>query len=62
MADRTYQLFKNNISKTASINGATQIRAGVMRPGIFVGSEDDSIINDSFDQDKLAISIGSKLE
>ena len=61
MADRTYQLFKNNISKTASINGATQIRAGVMRPEIFVGSEDDSIINDSFDQDKLAISIGSKV-
>ena len=61
MADRTYQLFKKNISKTASINGATQIRAGVMRPEIFVGSEDDSIINDSFDQDKLAISIGSKV-
>ena len=32
-----------------------------MRPEIFVGSEDDSIINDSFDQDKLAISIGSKV-
>tara|TARA_A100001015_G_scaffold310531_1_gene412123 strand:- start:281 stop:1387 length:1107 start_codon:yes stop_codon:yes gene_type:complete len=61
MADRTYQLFKENISKMASINGATQIRAGVMRPEIFIGSTDYSIVDDSFDEDKLAISIGSKV-
>ena len=61
MADRTYQLFKENISKMASINGATQIRAGVMRPEIFIGSTDKCIVEDSFNEDKLAISIGSKV-
>ena len=61
MADRTYQLFKENTSEMASINGATQIRAGVMRPEIFIGSTDKSIVEDSFNEDKLAISIGSKV-
>ena len=46
---------------TYFINGATQIRAVVMRPEIFIGSTDKSIVEDSFDEDKLAISIGSKV-
>jgi len=36
MADRTFQLFKAISGFKASINGATQIRAGVMRPEIIV--------------------------
>lgn len=32
MADRTFHLLKSLEGKTASINGATQIRAGVIRP------------------------------
>ena len=36
MADRTFNLLKNLNGFKASINGATQIRAGVMRPEIIV--------------------------
>jgi len=39
MADRTFNLLKNLDGKMASINGATQIRAGVMRPEIIVPIE-----------------------
>jgi len=36
MANRTFELLKNLQGMKASINGATQIRAGVMRPEIIV--------------------------
>lgn len=36
MARKTFDLLKKNEGKKASINGATQIRAGVMRPEIIV--------------------------
>ncbi len=36
MADRTFNLLKSLEGKKASINGATQIRAGVMRPEVIV--------------------------
>jgi len=36
MAARTFDLFKSLEGKTASINGATQIRAGVIRPELIV--------------------------
>ncbi len=36
MADKTFNLLKSLNGKIASINGATQIRAGVMRPEIIV--------------------------
>lgn len=36
MADRTFNLLKSLSSKKSSINGATQIRAGVMRPEVIV--------------------------
>lgn len=39
MADRTFNLLKSLDGKVASINGATQIRAGVMRPEIIVPLE-----------------------
>lgn len=40
MAHRTFELFKSLDGKSASINGATQIRAGVIRPEIIVPNED----------------------
>lgn len=40
MAQRTFDLLKSLEGKSASINGATQIRAGVIRPEIIVPSED----------------------
>lgn len=36
MAHRTFGLFKGHDGKVASVNGATQIRAGVMRPEIVI--------------------------
>ncbi len=36
MADRTFNLLKSLEGKSASINGATQIRAGVIRPEVIV--------------------------
>lgn len=39
MAERTFNLFKSLEGKRASMNGATQIRAGVIRPEIIVPLE-----------------------
>jgi hypothetical protein len=40
MAERTFRLFKAQDGRSASVNGATQIRAGVMRPEILVPLQD----------------------
>lgn len=40
MADRTFRLLKSLEGRLASINGATQIRAGVIRPEIVVSSSE----------------------
>ncbi len=40
IADKTFDLFKELEGRTASINGATQIRAGVMRPEIICPDPD----------------------
>ena len=61
MASRTFRLLKNNHNKFASINGATQIRAGVMRPEIFIGTKDESESKTAFDEASLIISINSKI-
>jgi len=47
MATRTFRLLKSLEGKTASINGATQIRAGVIRPEIVVPLEDVSHLPES---------------
>ena len=44
MAERTFKLFKGNEGKRASMNGATQIRAGVIRPEVVI------TINELIDQ------------
>jgi transcription antitermination factor NusG len=53
MADHTYNLLKTLEGKHASINGATQIRAGVIRPEIVVptkevdgGTEDEAALSE----------------
>ncbi|MBL9140478.1 MAG: hypothetical protein JNK53_01310 [Phycisphaerae bacterium] len=40
MAQRTFELMRANDGRMASLNGATQIRAGVMRPEIVIPLED----------------------
>jgi hypothetical protein len=47
MASRTFRLLKSLEGKMASINGATQIRAGVIRPEIIVPLEDPSHLPES---------------
>ncbi len=42
MARRTFELFQSRTGAPASVNGATQIRAGVMRPEIVIPTTDDS--------------------
>lgn len=41
MAERTFDLFKAKEGTMACINGATQIRAGVIRPEVVIPSEED---------------------
>ena len=41
MAKKTFNILKNNEGKMASINGATQIRAGVLRPELIVTHDDE---------------------
>ena len=61
-AERTFSLFIKNQDKFSSINGATQIRAGVLRPEIFIGSNMDSISDvKNFDEDDLVISLNSQV-
>ena len=40
MAQRTFDLLKSLEGRTASMNGATQIRAGVIRPEVLVPLEE----------------------
>ncbi len=42
MAERTFELFQENEGQWASINGATQIRAGVLRPEVIIPTEKDT--------------------
>lgn len=46
MAGNTYDLLKSLNGQIASINGATQIRAGVVRPEIIVPKQDGTIRSD----------------
>ena len=61
MSDKTFNMLKDNIGKNVSVNGATQIRAGVLRPEIFIGNDNIKSNVEIFDEDKLIISIGSKV-
>lgn len=49
MAEATYQLFCSRDGAEASANGATQIRAGVMRPEIIIPLTDDSQHSESLE-------------
>jgi len=59
IAARTYELLSNNEGKFASINGSTQIRAGVIRPEIIIPDESNSDDSSEFIEADLAISEGS---
>ena len=50
---------KDNNNKDVSISGATQIRAGVIRPEIFICTNESFIKNKELDDENLIISIDS---
>jgi len=60
MAQRTFDLLKSKEGQRACINGATQIRAGVIRPEVIIPQEGDihAKIEDS-DYRELGLQIGS---
>jgi len=60
MSDRTFDLLKTHNGKFVSINGATQIRAGVIRPEIVIPLNGNDIPNDvDIDKERLGIEEGS---
>ena len=59
MADRTFNLLKQCAGRKASVNGATQIRAGVMRPEIIVTTELAAAISDS--PDAMVLKVGTSI-
>ena len=59
MASRTFDLLKTNENKYASLNGSTQIRAGVIRPELVVPLKGLSLKEKSFDDLDLVIAEGS---
>ncbi|MFO8061934.1 MAG: hypothetical protein R6U31_03310 [bacterium] len=61
MAAKTFEILKEHNGRIASINGATQIRAGVLRPELIV-THDDEIDSADFEkthESKLGMDIGS---
>ena len=59
MANRTFDLLKSLEGRRASINGATQIRAGVIRPEIIVSSEGTLAASD--EDDEQSLDLGTKI-
>ena len=46
MAKRTFELLQSSAGRESSINGATQIRAGVIRPSIIIPVDDSVPVSD----------------
>ena len=59
MSEATFSLLKENNGKSSSINGATQIRAGVIRPEIVIPIDSGNSDNDSESQIPEGIKEGS---
>ena len=57
IAERTFELLKSCEGKLASINGATQIRAGVIRPEVIIPNNETDLKNFE-EEDKLAEGMG----
>jgi transcription antitermination factor NusG len=61
IADRTFDLLTKHIGKFGSINGSTQIRAGVIRPEVLIPLDDSQASTVDFNEDDLIISEGSQV-
>lgn len=60
IAEKTFQILKKCEGKHASVNGATQIRAGVMRPEIIVPHDEVGSAKDE-SETKLFLDIGTRV-
>jgi len=62
MAQKTYDLLKSFEGKLACINGATQIRAGVIRPEVVVPLEGDVLADDAaLKAENVGLNVGSQI-
>ncbi|MDQ1318147.1 MAG: hypothetical protein QG588_1804 [Candidatus Poribacteria bacterium] len=61
MANRTFDLLKEKEGMKASINGATQIRAGVIRPEVVIPELEGSITANNDQELQGFLSIGSEI-
>lgn len=59
MADKTFGLLKKVEGKQASINGATQIRAGVIRPEVIVPAKVENIHEEKIDHSTKGMFVGT---
>jgi len=53
MAGKTFELLQSRAGMKASINGATQIRAGVIRPEVIIPTDEGSAVDDKESQGQL---------
>jgi hypothetical protein len=61
MAERTFRLFQSLEGRRASINGATQIRAGVIRPEVIVPSSQPLSADSQKEEEGGQLSLGTPL-
>lgn len=61
MAHKTFDLLKHNVGKQACINGATQIRAGVIRPEVVIPFETETVETTDAKGEILGLDIGSPI-
>jgi len=61
MARRTFDLLGKFQGKKVSVNGATQIRAGVMRPELVIPLSDTPVKKTAVDEESLGLAVGSPI-
>ena len=63
MADSTFGILRSNAGKRASINGATQIRAGVLRPEVIIPLDlaDDQAVLAEEEKSSVGLQVGSEI-
>ena len=61
MANKTFELLKRHEGEMACMNGATQIRAGVIRPEVVIPSADKSITEDAAKGEITGLDVGSPI-
>jgi len=60
MAEKTFELLKAHEGQQASLNGATQIRAGVIRPEVVIPMMDDISLRDiEHEMENIGLTVGS---